>query len=269
MRLHAAAEQCAAGDVRPSIVSEVRIVRPHAPELAGIRRLPQVSGMPESIKRYVGFEIGRAFPANSPVARFVTRLAVVTNDLMLTQENTGLEYERPGGGREGVPLYYLFTAGSHFREAVKLLDQDLKNPEVSAFVAGLPADPQARLSRLRSSYEPWKSSFVESRLKPLRDQTFHYPSDGDVTEALERAAPLRSGMDLGSGTYLETRYDFADQIITTLAAAALGESIDELQKTLERFAELMMDYVYFSHAVVTHYLKSLPRELLDLRKRAE
>lgn len=211
--------------------------------------------------------MGDVFPADCTIARFLTRLCVVTNDLILNLENSSREQQRKGRERQGVSLYYLYTSCSHFREAVKVLDEDLSTPEVKAFVAELDSAAHTHLQSLLSSFTPWQGSFVETRLKPLRDLTFHYLPRSDVEESLRQSSGLVTSIDLGTGTYADTRYAFADQVITTVAAVAFGRDEHQMEESLDTFAGHVRSYVFFTHKAVAHYLHKCPKSVFTIIER--
>jgi len=198
--------------------------------------------------------MGKIFPSESPVARFLVRACIIRNDLVLAQEATGREYAREDEHRPGVPIYHLFVASAHYREAAKVIHEELEHPAVAKFVESLSPQTQQRLKRLTQSFTPWPGSFVETRLKPLRDTVFHYPTAEDVERALREIRESETGIDFRGGTYLDTRYTFADDVLMGITQEHIGADEAEIEATLTELATLIQEYVYFVHEAVTTYL---------------
>ena len=75
-----------------------------------------------------------------------------------------------------------------------------------------------------------EGSFVATVLKPVRDLIFHCKplSSSLMRRCPERACDERSFIELGEGTYLETRYEFPDAIFEKRLLELWGESDWEL-----------------------------------------
>ena len=209
----------------------------------------------------IQFRIGTVFPPGNPVARFVCGVAIAMNDLTLTNEHAASEFARTDGGRNGISLHNLYRLCAHYREAAKFLDDALDDPRVSGFVGTLSTEAQADLAVLQASYSPWHGSFVESKLKPVRDAVFHYMdwTKSDLTDAMATAANVDSGIELGRGTYAENRYEFADEIVRAHAAKPWGSTEKEITRVLRQLTELVLAFTRFGHVAVTAYLKSSPQ----------
>lgn len=210
----------------------------------------------------VEFRLGSVFPPGSAVSRFLVRLAIIRNDLILTQRRTQSDYEK-GDQDEGVSMHLLYVTVSHFREAAKVLKEELEDPAVQSFVATLTKETRDRLGRIEASFTPWKGSFVEATLKPIRDAVFHYPEAEEVEAALRELHKSGASIDLGEGRHIDIRYSFADELLVRIVAGHLGSSTEELEASLQRVATLTLDYVYFVSEATVTYFKRLNRTAFD------
>jgi hypothetical protein len=153
---------------------------------------------------------------------------------------------------------FFYLGCSHYREAVKALEFDLKKPDVKGFVDRLDVETLKTLKELRSGHVPWQGSFVERRLYPLRNCVFHYFSDADgdveLMKALSEVALKDSGIRVGS--FMQTRFYFADEIMSVQAGRVLADKDGEegLKEVITKLPGLIMNYLNFSHAAVEHYL---------------
>jgi hypothetical protein len=219
-------------------------------------------------RRFLSVEIGKVFPAGSPVARFIVRLCLAANDLNAVNKRSREEVMQSGeGGNCG--RYFFYLACAHYREAIKSIENDLRKPEVVKFVGKLDKDSQATLAKLQTAFTPWKGSFVETQLVPLRNSVFHYFSDpegdAELALALAEASSKESRINLSpENLLLNTRFDFADEVMAVLAGRALGGKDREkgLEEVLSRLPDLMVSYISFAHAALVYYLEH-PWEVID------
>ena len=227
--------------------------------------MPNLSGQNKT-RRRLRFQLGKAFPPESDVSRFLARICQIRNDLVLVQELAGLEYGRGEGHRPGVPIYLLLMGASHYREAAKILEEESESSGVRAFLDSLDPTTSARFENLEKSYSPWSGSFVEQRLKPLRDSTFHYPDAQAVRAALHQARGIDTGIDHGEGSYLETRYTFADDLLVNIVEGHMGVDQSEVEQTMEEVATLIQEFIYFVHGAVAAYLDRLNESLFTVEQ---
>ena len=206
----------------------------------------------------IRFRIGAVFPPEDSVARFVCGLGIAVNDLTITNEQTTGEFARPDGGRAGISLHYMYVLCAHYREIAKFLVNALKDPQVGAFVGNLPAEARVDLEAVRRSFSPWNDSFVQSKLKPVRDVVFHYMdwTKSALADALLDAGNSESGIDVGDGTYAASRYDFADEVIRAAAVKDWGSTESQIGSVLQQLSELVLAFTRFGHAAVTTYLQT-------------
>ncbi|MCZ0936606.1 MAG: hypothetical protein OXJ54_15715 [Gemmatimonadetes bacterium] len=208
------------------------------------------------------FRFADVFPPEDAVSQFLVGLCMAINDVTLSIKLQGALLEQ---GTEGESNYSLYLMCAYYREAAKFLDDWLEKEPVSAFLGDLSPEDHRRLDRLRKSFTPWSGSFVEKSVKPVRDVVFHYTtiSSSTLRTRLERASDHRVDIEMGSGTYQESRYGFADEILATYIHEAWGASESQLKAIVERVADLALDLVYFAHAAVDLRLGQVDPSLLE------
>lgn len=210
----------------------------------------------------VYFRFDDVFPAEDTVSQFLVGLCMAINDVTLSIKHQGALLEQ---GTEGESSYSLYLMCAYYREAAKFLHAWLKNEQVSAFLEDLSPEDHGRLDRLRRSFTPWSGSFVEKSVKPVRDVVFHYTtiSSSKLRTCIERASDRRVDIEMGSGTYQESRYGFADEILATFIREAWGNSEAHLKDVIGQVARLALDLVYFGHAAVDLRLAQVDPSVLE------
>jgi len=153
----------------------------------------------------VRFKIGEAFPAADPVARFVTVLAMMSNDWM-----------RLAKQMQSQQVSLLVEAAKFIRDAQK------RFPELDAFVAALPARARKDRDRVVGAIDPTSKRYRGRWVEDLRNVTFHYPEmqpnkaahgKEEASVALTKAATLTSTIDAGDFYFGEARFHFADEVV--------------------------------------------------------
>ena len=201
----------------------------------------------------IRFLIGEILPAADPVARFLTGLCLITNDLTFIA-NGG--QNGAASDRAPLSLRHLHLMSAHLREATKYLHDALQDESARAFLSGLSDEGRQRLTRVESSFTPWQGSFVQSRLKPLRDAVFHYLESGpeQLGALLAAAKGIESGVDLGAGTYYETDYAFGHEVVNQYLLRSWGTDSDVLEETMLRVTDLFLDFAFLTHEAMSLWL---------------
>ena len=205
----------------------------------------------------VSFRVGDVFPADDVVSPFLVGLCMAVNDLMWL-------FRRPETNDEGESNYRLYLTCAYYREAAKLLGEGLKQAEVSAFLEDLSPEGRAHLEVVRESFDPWKGSFAERALKPVRDIVFHYPRCSEMRALLRDLSASNSHTKMGAGTYVENRYGFADDLLARYVSETWGGSVSELSAAMERVVELALGLTYFAHEAVALRLRQVDSRALDV-----
>lgn len=208
----------------------------------------------------IRFEIGDLFPADDPVARWLTPCAMALNDLLYINRHLVPLLEEDGPGFETTYLSRL--AAGHLYEIAKFLhESEARVQEILAFVAGLDEE-------VRDAYETVKAAGAREvpfsdRLAHARNHAFHYaelvPNAPDH-ERLKRAMVAHAG-ETGEihdgGTLLnDFRALFADEIAVELAFPGdldYREFVETLSTTISAF-------LTFSVAAIARYIGDAPAE---------
>jgi hypothetical protein len=105
---------------------------------------------PSSRDRGIGFKIGDVFPADDPIARWATVLAMAANNTVYLNIRM-IEGDLPSE----LNLYYFRLVAAHFFEAVMWLKRTSKTwPEVRELVESLDEEPRARYKYLLTFTSP-------------------------------------------------------------------------------------------------------------------
>jgi hypothetical protein len=168
------------------------------------------------------FTIGDAFPADDPVARFVTVLAMMSNDwlrlvrLMLAIDDD--DREQDGAGL--LVMSFRHQASLHAEAAQFIVDACRRFPEIEQFVGGLSDSAQALCQQVLDGLDPASPRYLGDWLVAHRNVTFHYPEmhadkakhgHEEITEGLRGAADKSSRIRIPDAVY-DLRFDFADEV---------------------------------------------------------
>jgi hypothetical protein len=207
------------------------------------------------------FEIGQAFPATDPVARFVAVVAMMGNDWHRLWDMLN-EVEDWHIDSEGKRLMLLRIQVAYFHEAsVRLRKSRDRYTAIDQFIAGMPAKGRRAFEHVtalttegKPRYLPW--------LADDRNVYFHYPelkapqvAQGgyeEVAEMLKAASSLMSTITSGE-TVGTTRFEFADELLVQRFPERQTRS---RLKALRGAAEAL---VVFIHITVETYLNTLPQ----------
>ncbi len=175
----------------------------------------------------LGFRLGDLFPADDPLSEWLLLLSMALNDVALVNDRLEREHEILHAY-----LYWLRLGVAHFFEAAKLLKRGKDIPQVSSYVATLPADVRANYDRAISIYDEH-----HEQLKMMRDVLFHYVrrwtrSGADpepvIHLALERMADDHA--TLGTGTLETARSLYADDVVAAIFTRATGVAWEDVTK---------------------------------------
>ncbi len=216
-------------------------------------------------KMRVNFRIGDVFPPDDAVSQFLTGLCLIVNDVTLVMRHMHHITDTPEG-KSRVNTYHLYLTCAYYREAAHFLQMGLDNEEVEEFLRSLTPAGQDHLNTVRSSFTPWEGSFVQRKLKPIRDLVFHYkPLSLDlIAPHLGKASDDASSIEMGGGTYLDTRYEFADAVFEELVLDVWGRSVEELTAVLEEIARLVVALTRFAHEALALHLDQVDRKVFTV-----
>src|SRR3954463_13871973 len=127
--------------------------------------LPKVD--PRSRDRGIAFRIGDVFPADDPIARWTSVLAMAANNTVYLNVRL-IEGDLP----PELNLYYFRLLAAHFFEAADWLRSTRFHwPEIDKLVDSLDADNRARFERIAAFAD--QSHPLHDRLRRSRATMFH------------------------------------------------------------------------------------------------
>lgn len=162
--------------------------------------------------------IGKVFPADDPVARFVVAMAMAQNDIRFA----AIDAAKKNDADHPRFRYMARLSIAHTYEAVYALSRwREKYPEIREFIKRLPADAQDDLKQASKVIQ----QIGEGVLEHSRNRTFHYPypddrrnpdSDAELTEILEhmQADPTEVAIEYQKDGSEEYDLKFADDVAT-------------------------------------------------------
>jgi hypothetical protein len=170
----------------------------------------------------VSFDIGKAFPASDPVARFITVLAMMSNDWMRLAKQQ-IEVKDYYDDAEGIRIFsFRQQVALHFEAANFIRNTRQWFPDVERFVAALPAKVRRDCDRVVSGIDPKSKRYRGKWVENLRNTAFHYPKmqpdaaahgQEPAANALNKAAKLTSTIEGGDVFFGEARFHFADEVV--------------------------------------------------------
>lgn len=176
--------------------------------------------------RIVRFEVGKAFPADDSVARWVTVCCLAVTDLFGAMHLLMPRLREKGPRREVEAFFLTRVFAERFFEAANFLADSYRDPEVDAFLNGL-GDRFVRLRRELADLGEEGSGNLRDRLEHAATDSFDYRG-------------LFAGDGEGGGPLIEALDTIAER--ERLQEEALGE-IRDVRPTLESFLAV------FSHDV--------------------
>ena len=193
------------------------------------------------------FTIGTAFPASDPVARFITVLAMMSND-WLRLMGAMLEIEDYHKDAEGLRIMsFRQQAALHHEAAEFVRDTRKRFPEVKRFIDGLEQSALDACEQVVGGVDPKSEHYLGDWLADHRNVTFHYPKmhreaaehgKEEITEALKAAAEIETTI-ADDETFGSLRFNFADEVVVQwLPDEDEKELIAQLQGAVVALARL-------------------------------
>lgn len=206
--------------------------------------------------RKFAFRMGDAFPANDVVARWVSGLSRILNQLITVNKQLyDIWHDRPES--KGEAIYFFGLVLGHYREATNFDRKYSVVLEVQNFIESLPLAAKEDYRLFRESFDPWEGSLVQSILKDVRNDVFHPGSDEDIQEALRETADLQSSITVGS-VVAELRMDFADEVNTQMVFRHLGNVEEQLRSSIQVIGGPVFALIRFAQRAADTYLAQLP-----------
>ena len=212
----------------------------------------------------IRFRDGDFIPADEPLARWITIVAMALNDAVLV--NGWLLPRLQGDAPAHVNVYLGRLAASHLYEVAKFLDRSERRvPKVAEFVKGLDEDARAVYERVKATGPAGKDAFA-TQLEHARHHFFHYaglvphaPDHEKLRRAMVEHADT-TGEIYDPGTLADFRARFADDIAVELS---FPEGTVDLRAFIGTLSARVSDFLDFARAAIRAYVEQRPEEQWD------
>jgi hypothetical protein len=208
----------------------------------------------------IRFKIGEAFPANDPVARFITGLAMISND-WLRSMNDLLELESDTPEKQGRRLSLFRRQAALVHEAATFItDARRMFPDVTRFIDGLSAEAREAGERVIGAADSASAHYLGDWLEGHRNVTHHYPKmhpaavkhgKEEMANALAKAADIESTIDSGE-RFGDARFRYADEV-----GVQLLPGLDDTS-WVEALRDAAMAMAEFAQRAAQTYLEARP-----------
>lgn len=207
------------------------------------------------------FRMGEVFPPSSDLAAWIVTVAMISNDVVFASRSFEGILSDDLPTIKGERLYWFRLISSHYREAVKYLWCTRSKPYVIKFISSLPKESQmAYHSMLDHASKPGDETLFGREIVDIRNVTFHYPSSGNVSNALSELQDSE-GTIAFNGTFVKDfRSLFADEILLEIMKLRLSES-DTLKRNLNSLGKWTGWLINFSNYAVCAYLNQYTKHI--------
>ncbi len=233
------------------------------------------------------FNIGEAFPADSPVAVFLVVVSTALNDLLtVTKWLVGGDQDQPfqNDVSDVEHLYLLRLSSAHLQELRRSIRVARNDADVEEFVSSLPESTRWHLHVLQNVNTD-DDGWVEAAMRYARNQTFHYGGRWDREEddwswddqkwALGVVADKEGEIEMVNEKLVGMRLKFADEVAIQHLARKFPEYDDDPQADIdretieERLSTLIQPMrratsaaLSFTTEAVNVYLDTLPEDVV-------
>ena len=216
----------------------------------------------------IWFKIGEAFPADDPVARFVTVVAMISNDWqrlvqrMVELDDADCVHEAAQAEQAALLIEnYRLQAALHY-EAARLLQQAYERfPEVRNFIDGLTPEAIAEFRLVIGGVTKGSPNYHGDWFSDARNATFHYSKLNRrerVGKGLAAAAEEIGAISLGD-SFASVRFGFADKVALKWLGGSQPEA--EIEAKLVGLRESVMALTQFAQRALGVYLGTRGIEL--------
>lgn len=200
-------------------------------------------------------DVGRIFPRDNPRVVPLLQFMAAVNDT-ITAQLCFLSVD-DGAGTEGDTLlaaarrnYFFRLACGHLYEGLSAFRQAIRAGALKGKVERMPEEGKQAYETLLAAADPDNpETFWYRVLKPIRDAgIFHYPPEM-FREALSSYPPERRGRFLLAPTHAETRFIFADDLVSrTVLSPVIGvDRSNEARQAVGQVATLQGALAKFFH----------------------
>jgi hypothetical protein len=260
------------GDGATRFSSQFSNLKPELPRSRPVRRQSSTVGSPSVLS--TSFKIGDAFPGDDPVARFMTVVAMISNDWqrlveqMVEIDDRECAHEAARAEQAALLITnYRLQAALHYEAARCLKLAYERFSEIRMFVDGLSAEAIDEYKIVVGGLDPDSPHYHGNWLSDARNATLHYSKLGRrerVGKGLTSAAE-EIGVINFDDTIASVRFGFADKV----ALEWLGGSQPGTETATQMVAmrESVMAMTRFAQRTMSVYLASrgiqlpAPREI--------
>lgn len=197
------------------------------------------------------------FPASDPVARFVTVVAMMSND-WLRLMGIMIAAESEAHDDAGIRLLSFRQQAALYHEAAKFLTESRRRfPDVDRFVNDLDAATRLAFDRVVGGLDATSPHFQGQWLVDQRNVTFHYPKmhpnaaahgDEELMKAMDASAGQQGTITEGKRAG-EIRFGFADEVVVQWLPP-----VENSRETLGKLVEAVTALGEFARKAIESYL---------------
>jgi hypothetical protein len=200
--------------------------------------------------------------AHGSSAVLIVKLMMACNDMQLANEamsNWKQEQPRNRQNRQaGATMYFVRLQMSHLLEALKVMGEIKKDPDLSALISSCDSRTQASFRKVEACLKGGhKHSWFHKIVGSIRgDLTFHYNESGKliertITERADRPGAQLSSITRGSTAYL-WHFQIADEIVDGIVVRRIwniprGKDVRiEADAILDELHDIFLAFVDFA-----------------------
>jgi hypothetical protein len=198
------------------------------------------------------FKMKSMFDPKDELAQWILKIAMSRNDFLYVH-NRLLELNDNGSNHSGESLYFFRLACSHYREAVYFLSKYKNKRNVLRFLSRMDKEFIEDYETLIDSCEPWKGSFVERVMLPIRNNLFHYSTD-NFDEIYSEFEDFFSRVIITGKTRSHIDLVFADELAIKLSLGEIEQ--EEFKELLTYISRLFVSFIRFTDHAINMYLIS-------------
>lgn len=188
------------------------------------------------------FKIKNMFNPNDVLSLWIIKISMIRNDLFYVHKSLTSIAEVNNELQNGEMNYFFRLAASHYREAVKFIDEYKNEKKIQRFVDSLDSKSIENYKKLLESCTPWNASFVKKTLKPIRDNFFHYSSES-FNEDFNEMKDFYSRIYSTGSSRKELTLVFADEISFNLDFRDYSE--EQYKEVIIKLSEYMVALIQF------------------------
>jgi len=188
------------------------------------------------------FKLKKMFNPDNKLTSWILKLSMIRNDMFYVHRSLIDYLDGTKKAASGEFIYFFRLAASHYREAAKYISSGKNKPEIQAFINELSEETIMDYNQIIKSCTPWKSSFVNQIVKPIRDNFFHYDIENFEEDYLE-LEDIFSRIILTGKSRKEIDLVFADELSINLIFG--NKSLHEIKQILSELSSYMSSLISF------------------------